>query len=66
MVNWNLKRRIADLYKTQTDFSEVAGVSESFISRVITGRRELPTTKKARWAKLLNCQIKDIFKEVQP
>jgi len=62
MINWNLKKRITDLHRTQADFAELAKVSESFVSRVITGRRELNINKQAKWAKLLNCKIKEIFK----
>jgi len=62
-MNWNLKKRITDLYRTQVDFAEVAETNEAQVSRVLNGRRTLSNAEKARWAKLLNCKIKNIFKE---
>lgn len=66
MKNWKLKQRICDVYRSQSDFSEVAKINEALVSRIINGRRKLSDAEQARWAGLLNCQIKDVFEEVQP
>lgn len=58
---WNLKKRIMEMYSTQVDFAEVVGVSESYISRVIRGRREPTDSEKIRWSKLLKCKPDEIF-----
>ena len=60
-MNWNLKRRIIDLYGTQADFSEAAYVDEATVSKVIRNRKKLSEEEKKRWSKLLRCQPFDIF-----
>jgi len=59
--NWKLKRRIAELYQSQSNFSEAAGVSDALISQVVRYRKELSVAEKKRWAILLRCQPEEIF-----
>ena len=59
--NWKLKKRIADLYQTQADFGEAAGLSESAVSQVVRFRRKLPDAEQRRWSRLLRCTPEDIF-----
>lgn len=60
-MNWPLKRRIFDEYGTHVNFCHVVKESESFVSKVVRNRRKLSTEKMHIWAKMLNCEIKDIF-----
>ena len=63
-MNWNLKRRISELYGTQTDFARISKTAEAIVSKVVRERVELTKTEKQRWAKLLRCEPNEIFKEV--
>jgi plasmid maintenance system antidote protein VapI len=60
-MNWELKKRILDLYRSQADFAEAAKVHDSVISRVVRGRRKLSREEKKRWAFLLRCKPEQIF-----
>lgn len=60
---WNLKRKIYDVYGPQWKFAIHVKEPETFISHVIHNRRELPKKKKGKWAKALNCSVKDLFGE---
>lgn len=63
---WNLKKRINDLYGTQSDFADVAEIHESYVSQVVRGRRELQTPEKKRWAVLLRCKAEELFTKNVP
>ena len=60
-MNKQLKARIIEIFGTQADFAQALGIDESFVSRVIRGRRELDTAKQNRWAELLRCKSDNIF-----
>ena len=60
-MNWNLKKRIFELYQSQSNFAEVVNVDDSTVSRVITGRKRLSNEEKKRWAFLLRCKPEKIF-----
>lgn len=54
-MNKKLKARIFDQYGTQADFAQKIGVQESFVSRIIRGRRSLSPEELKRWSKALGC-----------
>jgi transcriptional regulator with XRE-family HTH domain len=60
-MNKALKVRIIEIFDTQADFAQALGVDESYISRVIRGRRMLDSASQNRWAKLLKCKSETIF-----
>ena len=60
---WNLKKRISDVYLTQSDFADAAEVHESHVSQVVRGRRKLQDPEKRRWAALLRCKPEELFNE---
>jgi plasmid maintenance system antidote protein VapI len=60
-MNWNLKKRIVELYYSQSNFAEAVNVDDSTVSRVITERKQLPNEEKKRWALLLRCKPEQIF-----
>jgi transcriptional regulator with XRE-family HTH domain len=60
-MNKPLKVRIIEVFGTQADFAQALGIDESYVSRVIRGRRGLDTANQNRWAKLLKCKSKNIF-----
>ena len=58
-----LKAKIIEKFGTQADFAMEIKETESLVSRVIRGRRELPLEKQKMWADALSCQIHDIFSQ---
>ena len=60
-MNKKLKVRIIEVFGTQADFAQTLGMDESYVSRVIRGRRELDSANQNRWAKLLKCKSEKIF-----
>jgi plasmid maintenance system antidote protein VapI len=60
-MNWNLKKRIVELYHSQSNFAEAVKVDDSTVSRVITERKQLSNEEKKRWAFLLRCKPEQIF-----
>ena len=63
IVNWPLKMRIIEVFRSQSDFCRAIGESESLVSRIIRQRRELPPEKKLEWASVLQCESEDLFEE---
>jgi len=62
-MNWELKKRITDLYGSQAGFSEAAHIDEAIISKVIRNRKKLSEEEQKRWAILLRCKYEQIFSE---
>jgi len=60
-MNKALKLKIIEMFGTQADFAKELEVDESYVSRVIRGRRELDLPIQNRWAKLLKCKSENIF-----
>jgi transcriptional regulator with XRE-family HTH domain len=60
-MNKALKVRIIEIFGTQADFAQALGADESFISRVVRGRRDLDKVDQNRWAKALKCKRETIF-----
>jgi len=63
IVNWPLKQRIIEIYRSQADFGAVIKESECVVSRIVRGRRQLPPEKKREWASALRCKPEDLFAE---
>ena len=53
-MNWRLKEAILRSYGTQVDFARAVGISDSVVSRVVRGRKELSEEERKKWTKLLN------------
>lgn len=62
-MNFNLKKRILETYRTQSDFARIAKISEAVVSRAIRERIDLTEEEKQRWAVLLRCKPDDVFEE---
>ena len=60
-MNWKLKKRIIQTYGSQINFAQGIKVSESIVSKVIRGRRQLDSETQNAWAKALACKPRDIF-----
>jgi len=60
-MNRKLKARIIEIFGTQADFAQEIGVDDSFVSKIVRGRRNLPAKEQDRWAKLLGCGT-EVFK----
>ncbi len=60
-MNRKLKGKIVELYGSQTNFAMKIGEDETFVSRVINGRRRLNEKQQRRWAKALKVNSEDFF-----
>jgi len=60
-MNKALKSMIVLKFGTQDDFAARIGVSRSFVSNVIRGRRKLSLQKKILWTVALGCSLDEIF-----
>ena len=60
-MNKALKSKIVLKFGTQDDFAARIGVSRSFVSNVIRGRRKLSFEKKILWTVVLGCSLDEIF-----
>ena len=58
-----LKLKIIEVYGTQADFAQRIGRDESYVSRVIRGRRKLDLIAQQNWADALGCRPRELFKE---
>jgi hypothetical protein len=61
MVNRKLKSKIVEQFGTQADFAVSIEEDESLVSRIIRGRRHLDSDSQKAWARLLNCDVAEIF-----
>lgn len=53
-MNWRLQVEIKKRFGTQARFAEFLGVSESQVSKVLSGKRSLSPKEKRQWASALN------------
>lgn len=60
-MNWKLKSKIFEQYRTQADFAAVAGTDEPTVSRIVRGRKQIDPAEMKKWAALLGCEPQDIF-----
>jgi transcriptional regulator with XRE-family HTH domain len=60
-MNLVLKIKILHLYGTQSDFAQEIGSDDSFVSRIIRGRRKLDEHNQQKWAAALGCEPSDLF-----
>ena len=61
MINKKLKAAIIMKYGSQVDFALAVGIDETFVSKIIRGRRQLTSDQQKQWAKALKCKVEDIF-----
>ena len=61
MINWQLKYQIIERFRTQGDFAAKVGRTQSAVSEVIHGRKQLSLVEKKRWAKELSCKHEKLF-----
>lgn len=64
-MNWSLKTRIVEKYGSQVDFAQTVKVSETLVSKIVRGRRQLPLEKQITWAKALGSTPKELFPREQ-
>jgi transcriptional regulator with XRE-family HTH domain len=60
-ANNTLRIRISVCCVRQSNFAKQIGVTPSFVSRVVNGKKRLSHGKKREWAKALHCNVSDIF-----
>jgi hypothetical protein len=58
MTNWNLKSLIVERFGTQADFAMKIKRQQSFVSEVISGRRQLSEKEKKLWAEEIKRESK--------
>ena len=59
--NNRLKARIFEVFGTQVDYALEIGEDETFVSKVICGRRILSHEKQKKWAAALGRKPRDLF-----
>jgi plasmid maintenance system antidote protein VapI len=57
MRHSQIRLAILQKFGTQTDFAAALGTSESQVSKVVRGRRELSSNEARQWSKLLKCNM---------
>ena len=60
-MNRKLKGKIVEVFGSQSNFAIKIGEDETYVSRVINGRRALDEKKQRRWAKALKVNAQDFF-----
>lgn len=60
-MNLILKAKIIEKFGTQADFAIEANDDETLVSRVVRCRRFLTPEKQKQWAKILECDPKQLF-----
>lgn len=58
---FNLKRKILAKFRIQSNFAQAVGVDDSKLSRVLNQRRILSDEEKIKWARLLDCDPRELF-----
>jgi hypothetical protein len=53
-INWKLKRKIKEMYGSQKAFAIKVRQTESDVSRIVNGKKELKGKEVAKWSHLLN------------
>jgi plasmid maintenance system antidote protein VapI len=61
MINWELKHQIIERFRRQADFAAKVGRTQSAISEVIHGRKQISPKEERRWAKALSCKPEQLF-----
>jgi len=56
-MNMALKLKIIEKFKTQHLFSQAVKKSESYVSYVINGWKDIDDKEKKRWAKKLDVEV---------
>lgn len=62
-MNIRLKSKILEQGLSQLQVARDAGVSDSYLSKVVNGWIEPPNEIKARLASVVGCAVKEIFPE---
>ena len=63
VYNRDLWLAILMKYGRQWRFADAIGVTDSYISQVIVGRKPLSDAEKKRWAELLGKPVKELWRE---
>ena len=61
MANWKLKAKIIGKYGVLWKFAKDMGIDAAIVSKVIHEHFDLKDADKQRWAKVLECEVKDLF-----
>lgn len=60
-MNWKLKTQIVEKFGSQADFAMKIEKAESFVSRIVRQRSELPPEGQKEWAEVLQVNPDEIF-----
>jgi len=63
-MNLKLKMKIYEKYDNQFEFSIAANEPAYTVSKIVREKIGLSSERQAKWAKLLDYEIKDIFSSV--
>ena len=56
-----VRSKIVEVHGSNFNFSHALNIPESLVSKVLHGHRELSEEGKKKWAKSLNCTVKELF-----
>jgi hypothetical protein len=62
-VNLKLKGAIVSRFEKQVNFATAIKEDETYVSRIVQGRRRLPVEKQERWASFLGQKREDLFED---
>ena len=60
-MNRRLKAKIIEKFGTQSEFAQIAGIDETFVSRVVRNRRKLRPEEQRFWSRLLGVKPEEVF-----
>ena len=54
-MNRKLRAKIVEVFGTQSDFAQAVNEDETYVSRIVRGRRSLTPERAKKWAEALKC-----------
>jgi transcriptional regulator with XRE-family HTH domain len=55
-MNRKLRAKIVEVFGTQSDFAQAVNEDETYVSRIVRGRRSLNSERVEKWAAALKCE----------
>jgi plasmid maintenance system antidote protein VapI len=54
-MNRKLRAKIVEVFGTQSDFAQAIDEDETYVSRIVRGRRSLTPERAEKWSEALKC-----------
>jgi len=62
-INWKLKEKIVDTCGSQADFARLMSLDDTYVSKIIRGRRKLDEVGQRLWAGVLDCDVCELWED---